>query len=129
MEDYLEVIYELVGRKGYAATVDISNYLNVSPPSVTKMVKRLNDAGYLVYERYKGLNLTQMGIEVAQQMRQRHDILAEFLVMLGLDEDTAHRDAEGIEHHLEPETMKKLEIFVKTFKTNPELLRRVRSRN
>jgi len=51
MEDYLEVIYELVQQKGYATTIDISQYLNVSSPSVTKMVKRLDETGYLKYEK------------------------------------------------------------------------------
>ena len=55
MEDYLEVIYELVEEKGYATTVDISTYLNVSSPSVTKMVQRLDESGYLNYEKYRGI--------------------------------------------------------------------------
>ncbi len=128
MEDYLEVIYELVGRKGYATTSDICHYLNVSSPSVTKMMQRLHETGYLVYERYKGINLTAKGREVAQGMQQRHDILAEFFIMLGIDEETAHRDAEGIEHHLEPKTLEQLESFVKVVKNNPEMLRKVRSK-
>ena len=127
MEDYLEVIYELVERKGYATTGDISDYLHVSSPSVTKMMQRLHETGYLVYERFKGINLTDKGTEVAQGMRQRHDILTEFLIMLGVDEETAQRDAEGIEHHVEPTTMEKLEIFVKMVKDNPEVLRKLRS--
>jgi Mn-dependent DtxR family transcriptional regulator len=126
MEDYLEVIYELVERKGYATTSDISDYLNVSSPSVTKMTQRLHETGYLVYEKYKGINLTAKGTEVAQGMRQRHGILTEFLIMLGVDEEAAHRDAEGIEHYLEPKTLEKLESFVKTIKNNPELLRKVK---
>ncbi|MEM2759520.1 MAG: transcriptional regulator MntR [Nitrososphaerales archaeon] len=128
MEDYLEVIYELVEKKGYATTGDISDYLNVSSPSVTKMMQRLHDTGYLTYERYKGISLTEKGTEVARGMRQRHDILAEFLIILGVDEETAHRDAEGIEHHLEPKTLEKLELFVKTIKNNPEMLRKVKSK-
>lgn len=127
MEDYLEVIYELVEKKGYATTGDISGYLNVSSPSVTKMMQRLHDGGYLVYEKYKGINLTERGMEVAQGMHQRHDILAEFLIMLGVDEETAHRDAEGIEHHLEPKTLEKLENFLKMVKSNPEMFKKVKS--
>lgn len=127
MEDYLEVIYELVGRKGYATTGDICDYLNVSSPSVTKMMQRLHEMEYLVYERYKGINLTPKGTEVAQGMRQRHDILAEFLIMLGVDEATAHREGEGIEHYLEPNTLEKLENFVKVVKASPELVRKLRS--
>ena len=58
MEDYLEVIYELIKQKGYATPVDISEYLNVSSPSVTKMVQRLYEQGYLNYEKYRGISLT-----------------------------------------------------------------------
>lgn len=127
MEDYLEVIYELIERKGYATTGDISTHLNVSSPSVTKMMQRLHDTGYLVYERYKGISLTDKGMDVAEGIRQRHGILAEFLIMLGVDEETAHRDAEGIEHYLEPKTLEKLERFVKTIKNNPDILRKVKN--
>ncbi len=121
MEDYLEVIYELVQQKGYATTIDISQYLNVSSPSVTKMVQRLDESGYLKYEKYRGICLTQQGIDVAMSIHQRHSLLAEFLKMIGVDKDIANKDAEGIEHHLHPQTLKKLEEFVKTIKKNPEL--------
>ncbi|MDQ3999379.1 MAG: metal-dependent transcriptional regulator, partial [Thermoproteota archaeon] len=62
MEDYLEVIYELITQKGYATTVDISDYLNVSSPSVTKMLQRLNESGHVNYERYRGISLTESGV-------------------------------------------------------------------
>jgi len=127
MEDYLEVIYELIEHKGYATTGDISTYLNVSSPSVTKMVQRLRDTDYLVYERYKGINLTDKGMDVARGIRQRHGILAEFLIMLGVDEEAAHRDAEGIEHYLEPKTLERLERFVRIIKNNPEMLKKIKN--
>jgi Mn-dependent DtxR family transcriptional regulator len=66
MEDYLEVIYELIKQKGYATMVDISNYLNVSSPSVTKMMQRLDESGYLDYEKYRGIRLTDDGIKIAE---------------------------------------------------------------
>jgi Mn-dependent DtxR family transcriptional regulator len=117
MEDYLEVIYELIQLKGYATTVDISNYLNVSSPSVTKMLQRLNESGHVNYEKYRGITLTDAGTAIAKSMHERHGILAEFLVMIGVDIETANRDAEGIEHHLHPETLKKLEEFIKLAKS------------
>ena len=112
MEDYLEVIYELVQQKGYATTVDISSYLNVSSPSVTKMMQKLDETGYLNYEKYRGIKLTNEGIRIARNIRNRHGLLAEFFMIIGVDEETANNDAEGIEHHLHPETMKKLEEFI-----------------
>ena len=116
MEDYLEVIYELINQKGYATAVDISESLNVSSPSVTKMLQRLDESKYLRYEKYRGINLTNEGIAVAENIREKHHLLAEFFKMIGVDENTANLDAEGIEHHLHPETLKKLQQFIKGFK-------------
>ena len=116
MEDYLEVIYELLQEKGYATTVDISSYLNVSSPSVTKMMQKLDETGYLKYEKYRGIKLTNEGIRIARNIRNRHGLLAEFFMIIGVDEETANNDAEGIEHHLHPETMKKLEEFINELK-------------
>jgi Mn-dependent DtxR family transcriptional regulator len=124
MEDYLEVIYELVEQKGYATSVDISNYLNVSSSSVTKMMQRLDETGYLIYEKYRGIRLTQEGIHIAQNIRNRHGLLAEFFKIIGVDEETANNDAEGIEHHLHPRTIKKLDEFVSSMKKNPTLLKK-----
>ncbi len=116
MEDYLEVIYELINQKGYATAVDISESLNVSSPSVTKMLQRLDESKYLRYERYRGVNLTSEGIAVALNIREKHHLLAEFFEMIGVDRSIANLDAEGIEHHLHPKTLKKLQQFIKTFK-------------
>ena len=121
MEDYLEVIYELVEHKGYATTIDISEYLNVSSPSVTKMVQKLNESGHLNYEKYRGIRLTDKGTLVAKNIRERHGLLAEFLKIIGVDEDTANKDAEGIEHHLQPKTLGKLENFIKDIKQRREI--------
>ena len=125
MEDYLEVIYELVEQKGYATTVDISTYLNVSAPSVTKMTQRLDETGYLKYEKYRGIRLTDEGVRIAQNIRNRHGLLAEFFKMIGVDEESANSDAEGIEHHLHPETIKRLEDFMNILKKYPSLFKRV----
>jgi Mn-dependent DtxR family transcriptional regulator len=121
MEDYLEVIYELVEYKGYATTIDMSEYLNVSSPSVTYMIQRLNESGHLNYEKYRGIRLTDKGTLVAKNIRERHGLLAEFLKIIGVDEDTANKDAEGIEHHLQPKTLGKLENFIKDIKQRREI--------
>lgn len=122
MEDYLEVISELVELKGYATTLDISRYLNVSAPSVTKMLQRLDDGGYLEYEKYRGINLTQKGNQIADAIRQKHGILLEFFEILGIGSDTANRDAEGLEHHLNPKTIKQLRKFITFLKSNPKVI-------
>ncbi len=116
MEDYLEVIYELIKKKGYATQTDISESLNVSLPGVSKMLQRLDESKYLKYEKYRGINLTEEGIEVAENIHEKHGLLSEFFKMIGVDEDVANIDAEGIEHHLHPQTMKKLREFTRNHK-------------
>jgi Mn-dependent DtxR family transcriptional regulator len=118
MEDYLEVIYELIQKKGYATAIDISEALNVSSPSVTKMLQRLDENKYLRYERYRGISLTNEGVSMAENIHDKHSLLVEFLRMIGVDENVANIDAEGIEHHLHPETLKKLQIFINVIKKN-----------
>ncbi len=122
MEDYLEVIAELVELKGYATTLDISRYMNVSAPSVTKMLQRLDENEYLEYEKYHGINLTQKGTHIAETIRQKHGILLEFFEILGIGHDTANQDAEGVEHHLNPKTIKQLRKFITFLKSNPKVL-------
>tara|TARA_B110000014_G_scaffold202413_1_gene152261 strand:+ start:129 stop:578 length:450 start_codon:yes stop_codon:yes gene_type:complete len=121
IEDYLEVISELVEMKGYATTLDISRYMNVSAPSVTNMLKKLDDNGYLEYEKYHGINLTQKGNTLACTIRQKHGILLEFFEILGIGKDIANQDVEGIEHHLNPKTIKQLRKFVTFLKSNPKI--------
>jgi Mn-dependent DtxR family transcriptional regulator len=116
MEDYLEVIYELIKKKGYATQTDISESLNVSLPSVSKMLQRLDETKYLKYEKYRGISLTQVGIEVAENIHEKHGLLSELFKMIGVDEDIANIDAEGIEHHLHPQTLKKLREFIRNYK-------------
>jgi len=122
VEDYLEVISELVDMKGYAATLDISRYMNVSAPSVTKMLKKLDADGYLIYEKYYGINLTREGQRIADIIKQKHGILLEFFEILGIGKEIANQDAEGIEHYLNPKTIRQIRKFVTFFKANPKVL-------
>tara|TARA_B100001146_G_scaffold152056_1_gene133660 strand:- start:523 stop:987 length:465 start_codon:yes stop_codon:yes gene_type:complete len=122
MEDYLEIISELVELKGYATTLDISRYMNVSAPSVTKMLQRLDEGGFLEYEKYHGINLTKKGTNIAEGIRQNHGILLEFFEILGVGYDTANQDTEGIEHHLNPKTIKQLRKFITFLKANPKII-------
>ena len=122
VEDYLEVISELVDMKGYAATLDISRYMNVSAPSVTKMLKKLDAEGYLEYEKYYGINLTEKGQKIADMIKQKHGILLEFFEILGICKEIANQDTEGIEHHLNPKTIRQIRKFVTFFKANPKVV-------
>ena len=120
-EDYLEIISELIDLKGYATTLDISRYMNVSPPSVTKMLQKLDEKGYLEYEKYHGINLTEKGNKIAHTIRQKHGMLLDFFEILGVGSETANQDAEGIEHHLNPKTIRQLRKFITFLKSNPKI--------
>jgi Mn-dependent DtxR family transcriptional regulator len=121
-EDYLEIISELVDLKGYATTLDISRYMNVSPPSVTGMLQKLDENGYLEWEKYHGINLTKKGKQLANTIRQKHGILLDFFEILGVGIDIANQDVEGIEHHLNPKTIRQLRKFVTFLKSNPKII-------
>ena len=121
-EDYLEIISELVGLKGYATTLDISRHMHVSPPSVTKMLQKLDKDGYLEYEKYHGINLTSKGNQVAEVIRQKHSTLLEIFEILGIKRDIANQDAEGMEHYLNPKTIKRLRKFLVFLKSNPKII-------
>jgi Mn-dependent DtxR family transcriptional regulator len=121
-EDYLEIISELVDLKGYATTLDISRYMNVSPPSVTGMLQKLDENGYLEWEKYHGINLTKKGKQLANTIRQKHGILLDFFEILGVGIDIANQDIEGIEHHLNPKTIRQLRKFVTFLKSNPKII-------
>src|ERR1700686_5355121 len=83
-EDYLERIHELIEAKGYARVVDIASSLKVKQASVTSMVQKLGEAGYLKYEKYRGSVLTDKGREVARRIRSRHETLSRFFSLFGL---------------------------------------------
>ena len=80
------------------------------------MVKKLDENHYLNYEKYRGLNLTWARINIAQNIREKHRLFVEFLKMMGVEEDVAHLDAEGIERHLHPQTIKSLETLLPVLK-------------
>lgn len=112
VEDYLEAIYNLYSEKGYVSAADISERLGVRPPTVSSMVSRLASEGYLVHARYRGMKLTERGEKAARSVIRRHETIAEFLEMLGVDSKVAYEDTEGIEHHLHPVTVHKFERLV-----------------
>ena len=122
-EDYLEVIAELVELKGYATTLDISRYMNVSPPSVTKMLQKLEEKKYLEYEKYHGINLTPMGKQVADSIRRKHSTLLEFFEILGIGKEIANQDTEGLEHHLNAKTIRQLRKYITFLKSNPKIIK------
>jgi Mn-dependent DtxR family transcriptional regulator len=118
-EDYLEVVYELIRAKGYARASDIAERLNVKSPSVTNMLQRLHGMGLIVYERYRGLTLTDKGEEIARFSQEKHMTITKFLQILGVTEKIAKSDAEGIEHHVHKNTIRQIQRFVQYVNEHP----------
>lgn len=112
--------------KGYATTTDISTALKVKPPTVSVMIGKLAGKGYLEHTPYRGIRLTPAGEKLAKSVIRRHRVIEEFLTMLGVDEETAFMDTEGIEHHVHPATVRKLEKLADYLKSNPSALGAVR---
>jgi Mn-dependent DtxR family transcriptional regulator len=126
MEDYLERILELINTKGYARVVDIAQGLKISQASVTNMVQRLDAEGLLKYEKYRGLALTTAGEELALNITRRHQLLTDFLKLLGLDDEVIYHDVEGMEHHISPPTLRAIEALTDQLQRQPALLAKVR---
>jgi Mn-dependent DtxR family transcriptional regulator len=115
MEDYIEQIYILIEEKGYARVSDIAEALSVHPSSVTKMVQKLDKDEYLVYEKYRGLVLTAKGKKIGQRLVFRHDLLEQFLKIIGVKEENIYNDVEGIEHHLSWDSIDRIGDLVQFF--------------
>jgi len=125
-EDYLEKIEQLISRKGYARVVDIAAELKISQASVTAMVQKLDAEGFVKYEKYRGMVLTSSGLEVARRIAHRHQLLTDFLRVIGVgDEKIIYDDVEGMEHHISPETFQAIEALTRYLEKNPGVIAKV----
>ena len=104
-EDYVELNAELITQFGEARPVDIAARMGVTAPTVAKGLDRLARDGLVMRAKYRSVFLTPEGAALAEACRLRHEIVMRFLVRLGLDAETAEKDAEGIEHHVSERTL------------------------
>ncbi|NEY89735.1 manganese-binding transcriptional regulator MntR [Tabrizicola oligotrophica] len=107
-EDYVELIAELIAQFGEARPVDLAARMGVTAPTVAKTLDRLAREGLVARAPYRSVFLTPDGARLAESCLRRHEIVVRFLIRLGLDPETAEKDAEGIEHHVSDRT---LELF------------------
>lgn len=105
MDDYVELIDDLIRDFGEVRQVELAARLGVSQPTVAKMLKRLAAAGLIRQLPYRGVFLTAEGEEMATRSRERHQVVESFLLALGVSPETARLDAEGLEHHVSEETL------------------------
>lgn len=104
-EDYVELIEDLIAATGEARVVDIAQRMGISQSTVNKTINRLQREGYVTSEPYRSIFLTQQGHALAAASRARHEIVYKFLLAIGVSEETAAQDAEGVEHHVSEETL------------------------
>lgn len=112
IDDYVELISDLIREVGEARQVDMAARLGVSQPTVAKMLKRLATMGLIeMILAWRGVFLTAEGEKLAQESRERHQIVENFLLVLGVSPEIARRDAEGMEHHVSEETLDAFRLF------------------
>ena len=111
-EDYVEMIADLIEKTGEARAVDLASLFGVTAPTVNATVQRLQKDGLVVSRPYRSIFLTPAGQELAAFCRQRHTVVRDFLMAIGVDADVAEQDAEGVEHHVSNATLRCFEEFL-----------------
>jgi len=104
-EDYVELISDLILNKGEAKIKDIADHMGVSHVTVIRTIQRLKKKGYVSSEKHQSLTLTDEGIKLATYSKKRHEFLLKYFITLGVPENIAKIDAEGMEHHISPTTI------------------------
>lgn len=127
MEDYIEQIYNLMKSKGYARVSALAEALEVHPSSVTKMIQKLDKDDYLNYEKYRGFVLTAQGEKIGERLVFRHELLEDFLEIIGVDKENIYEDVEGIEHHLSWNSIDRIGDLVNYFKEDPARVEALRA--
>ena len=117
-EDYVEAIAELADAEGRCRASDLARRFGVTPVTVSRTIGRLARDGFVTTEPYGPVELTAAGRRLAAAARTRHEVVLAFLRTLGVDEKTAAIDAEGIEHHVSPQTLARMEAFVADRESN-----------
>jgi Mn-dependent DtxR family transcriptional regulator len=112
LEMYVKTIHELESEFGAAAPSDIAERLRVKAPSVTSALQKLDSLGMANYHRYQHVNLTKKGKDVAEMLDRRHRTLLDFLLLIGVEEETALSDACEIEHIVHRQTIEKLASYL-----------------
>ncbi len=113
IEDYVELIGDLHTEMGEARIADIAERMGVAQPTATKAVARLKREGLATARPYRGVFLTDAGAALAQNVRTRHRTVVDLLVAIGVPEDIAELDAEGIEHHVSDCTLRAFDAYLK----------------
>lgn len=110
-EMYLEAILVLAKKNGYVRSIDVSEYLGYSKPSVSRAMGILREGGYILMEKDGAITLTDSGKKLAETIYERHTVLSELLIRLGVDEKAATDDACRIEHVISDESFQAIKQY------------------
>ena len=113
-EMYLETIHVLSKKNGSVRAIDISEYMGYSKPSVSRAMSILKGADYIEVDEHGYITLTDTGLEIANKMYERHTLLTEFLIRIGVDKETAADDACKIEHHISEASFEAIKRFAES---------------
>lgn len=116
-ENYLEAILNIIERSGKCRSVDVAKELGFSKPSVSVMMRELREHGFIKIDELNNITLTESGMEIAKSISERHEIISKMLIMLGVPEDVAFKDACKIEHDLSSVTFDKIKEFYNKHKS------------
>ena len=111
-EMYLESIYVLSQKGGNVRSIDISEYMGYSKPSVSRAVSLLKSGGYIVMDKDNFISLTESGLEIAEKIYERHTVLTAMLVHMGVSEEIASEDACRMEHAISDETFEAIKAHI-----------------
>ncbi len=107
-ENYLETILMIKNKKGYVRSVDIAHELSFTKPSVSVAMKSFREQGFITVDETGGISLTPKGMEIAEMVYERHQVIARALIALGVDEKTAYEDSCKIEHDISKQSFEKI---------------------
>tara|TARA_Y100000310_G_scaffold246052_1_gene251165 strand:- start:6306 stop:6710 length:405 start_codon:yes stop_codon:yes gene_type:complete len=119
-EDYLRGIYHLLEEEGYVRSVDLADYLDITKPSVSEMLKQLNKEGLVQYKKYSNILFTSKGRNIARKLTFKHRIIESFLKdVLKIDPKNIHEEAHRLEHAFSDEAIEKLRKLLGNPKEDP----------
>mgnify|MGYP001301400916 FL=1 len=124
MEDYLEMIYRLSIDTGFTRVHELSDALNIQPPSATKMVQQMNELGILKYEKYGFIMLEENGRVLGKLLLKRHETIETLLELLGVPKDTILLETEKMEHTISQDTIHCFEDYIDFIQKNPDVQNR-----
>lgn len=111
-ENYLETILVLKNKNGYVRSIDVANYLGFSKPSISVAMKAFRQEGYITVDSDGGIELSPKGLEIAEELYEKHNTIARALMAIGVDEETAYDDSCRIEHHISKKSFEKIREYL-----------------